>query len=431
MRIAHLLPGTGSFHCGTCLRDRALQLALRARGHTVTVVPLYLPSFPPEPGDGPVQMGALNLYLQHRLRLWRWLPRWLRDRLDSPRLLRRLSRSGGNTDPAHLGAMTVAMLRGEAGPFGPEIERLVAWFAGEPRYDVIALSNVLLAGLVRGLRRTGAAIVCTLQGEAPFLDALPEPHRGQAWHELGERCREIDAFVAVSRHYRDAVAPRLCLPAERVHVVHNGLPEAATAAPASATEASGPPALGFLARLCEQKGLPLLLDAFLLLRQAGAHPGLRLRVAGVLRGEDRPLLSRLQQRVRDAGLAAFVDWLPDLPDAQKDAFLRSLAVFCVPADAGESFGLFVLEAMAAGVPVVAPDHAAFPELLAHGGGALCAPGDARALAAAIADLLREPARARQLGEQGRLAVRHPFTATRMAAAVEAVYASVAQGRRTP
>lgn len=426
MRIAHLLPGTGSFHCGTCLRDHALLTALRLRGHEVVVVPMYLPSFPDEvPAAVPVQMGALNLYLQHHASWWRKLPQWLRDRLDSPRLLRWLSRRGGNTDPHKLGAMTVAMLQGEQGPFAAEIERLGAWFRQQEPFDVIALSNVLLVGVARSLRQGGARIACTLQGETSFLDELPEPHRGRAYELLRERGAELDVLVAVSRHYQEVMQARLQLPPERVHVVHNGLLfAAAEMLPPSAAM----PTIGYLARMCVQKGLPLLVDAFLRLHADGTVPGLRLGIAGVVRGEDRPLVAQLQAKLQAAGAGDAVSWHPNLDGAEKQAFLRSLSVFSVPADRGEAFGLYVLEAMAAGVPVVAPAHAAFPELLAHGGGVLCA-ADGAALAQALGGLLRDRAKARLLGLDGQRAVREHFTAARMAAAVEAVYATVAPAGR--
>jgi glycosyltransferase involved in cell wall biosynthesis len=87
----------------------------------------------------------------------------------------------------------------------------------------------------------------------------------------------------------------------------------------------------------------------------------------------------------------------------------------VPARYGEAFGLYVIEALAAGVPVVQPRHAAFPELVAAtGGGVLCEPEDPRSLADAIESLLRDPDHARRLGVAGREAVARDFSIERMA-----------------
>ena len=99
------------------------------------------------------------------------------------------------------------------------------------------------------------------------------------------------------------------------------------------------------------------------------------------------------------------------------SFLRSLTVFSVPALYGEGFGLYLIEAMAAGVPVVQPRHAAFPELVAATGGGLIAEANAAALASAIEGLLLAPAQLRSLGEAGRCAVAKLFTVDRMAGEV--------------
>jgi glycosyltransferase involved in cell wall biosynthesis len=125
-----------------------------------------------------------------------------------------------------------------------------------------------------------------------------------------------------------------------------------------------------------------------------------------------------------------VEFHPNLDRAAKLAFLRSLSAFSVPALYGEAFGLYVVEAMAAGVPVVQPRVAAFPELIeAAGGGVLCAAGDARALAEAIEELLLNPARAKALGEAGQRAVFERFSADAMARETLKVYGELAGKNR--
>ena len=126
----------------------------------------------------------------------------------------------------------------------------------------------------------------------------------------------------------------------------------------------------------------------------------------------------LRERLQAGGLLGDADFNPNLDRAGKLALLRSLSVFSVPARYGEAFGLYVIEALAAGVPVVQPRVAAFPELIeATGGGVLCAPDDPEALAEAIEGLLLDPARARALGEAGQRAVFERFSAGAMAQAV--------------
>ncbi|MBI3269019.1 MAG: glycosyltransferase family 4 protein [Planctomycetes bacterium] len=432
MRIAQLTPGTGSFFCGSCLRDNALVVALRALGHEAVSVPLYLPHLTDEEDasrGAPVFLGGINVYLQERSALFRRAPRWLDRLLDAPRLLRWASRRAGMTSPADLGTLTVSTLLGEEGRQAKELDRLAVWLASAegPRPAVICLSNALLVGLARRLRAaTGAPIVCTLQGEDAFLDGLPSPHRDDAWRTLAARAAEIDAFVAVSRYYGDTMTRRLGLRTERVHVVPNGIAlggfDVAAAAP-------DPPAVGYLARMCPAKGLDVLAEAFVKLKGGGRVPGLRLRVAGACTPEDEPFVASVRRRLAGAGCLADAEFRPNLDRVEKQAFLRGVTVFSVPATYGESFGLYVLEALASGVPVVAPRHAAFPEVLeATGGGLLCEPGDATALAAALESLLLDPARARALGLRGREAVLRDFGVARMARGVAGVLASVAAGR---
>ena len=124
-------------------------------------------------------------------------------------------------------------------------------------------------------------------------------------------------------------------------------------------------------------------------------------------------------------LMSAVEFHPNLDRVDKLAFLGSLSVFSVPALYGEAFGLYVIEAMAAGVPVVQPRTAAFPELIeATGGGVLCAPNDTQALADGIETLLLAPERARALGQAGARAVSENFSAESMAQASLRVYEQI-------
>jgi len=432
MRFMLLTPGTGHFFCGSCLRDDALGRALRQQGHDVEVVPLYLPMVLERPEDhsAPVHMGGINVYLQQKARVFRHLPRFVANWLDSPRLLRWLSSRSSMTDASDLGAITVSILRGECGRQEKEIDKLVAWIATQPRPDVIVVSNAMLTGVVRRLRESlGVPVVVTLQGEAPFLDALPASDRDAAWATLQERAREVDALVAVSADYRDEMQARLQIAPDRLHVVHNGIDLSDFEDEAPPPSERTPQTVGYLARMCRDKGLDTLVDAFVQLKVSGEHPQLRLRVAGVQLAEDRAFVDELRARLQAAGCLDAAEFLPNVDRAQKLALLRSCTVLSVPARYGESFGLYLLEAMAAGVPVVQPRHAAFPEVLdATGGGILCEPEDAQSLAAGLATLLRDPQRADQLGAQGRDAVRASFSSEHMARNVARICEALAAAR---
>ncbi len=427
MRIVQITPGTGNFYCGVCLRDRALARAFRAHGHDVTMLPMYLPHMADDSEgqpEAPMFYGGINVYLQQKFPIFRRTPAWLDRLLDSPALLRLAAKGAGMTTARDLGELTISTLRGEEGRQAKEVEKLVAWLKTQPPADVISLASVLLVGLVRRLRtELGAPVVCTLQGEDAFLDSLVEPYRQQAWELVAERCEDVARFVAPSRYYAELMGKRLRLPPEKVATVSNGI------AVEDFTPATPPvqPVIGYLARMHSSKGLHTLVDAFVELHRRGKVKGARLHIAGAQTTSDLPYIEQQKQKLAAAGLAAATQWHPNLEREQKVEFLRGLTVFSVPSTYGESFGLYLLEAWAAGLPVVQPRHAAFPELLAAtGGGVLCEPDDARSLASELESLLLAPDRLRQLGQNGRQAVCERYTAEVMTRRVEEVFAEAGQ-----
>ena len=427
MRILQLTPGTATFFCGSCLRDATLVKALRALGHDAVMAPLYLPLALEEPlTSDPVRLGGINVYLRHKLRALP-VPRFVQDLLDSPGLLRLAAGRSNMTGAADHAAMTVDLLAGENGDVAQEIAKLVSSLRASVRPEVVLLSNALLLGLARSLKEAlGAPLLCTLQGEAPFLDSLPEPFRSRAWQLLGERGREVDGFLAVSRYTAELMSERAGLERSKVHVVPNGI-ELDGLAPAAS--ASDPPVVGYVARLCRDKGLPVLVEAFLALREVPRFSSLRLVVVGTMIGADQRLVAELQGRIRAAGAQDAVEFHPNADRAKKLACLKRMTVFSVPATYGESFGLYVLEALACGIPVVEPRHGGLTELVeATGGGVLVEPDDTTALADGIARLLDDPARARGLGLTGQRAVARDFSAERMARDVERVCRMTATAR---
>jgi glycosyltransferase involved in cell wall biosynthesis len=412
MRILQLTPGTGNFYCGNCLRDNALVRGLRAKGHEVLMVPLYLPLVTDEPAENenaPIFLGGISMFLEQKFPAFRHMPEWLNRILSSSMLLRMAANLAGMTSAAQLGEATIAMLQSEPNRQAQEVERLIAWLRKQHPPDVICLSNALLGGLARRLKEEfKVPIVCSLQGEDSFLDALPEPFRAQAWELLAKRCSEMDHFVAVSQYFADLMRTRLGLPAEKVTVIYPGI---AMDGFKQASARPNPPVLAYLARIHPSKGLGTLADAFLKLKEWNRVPGLRLRVAGAMAGKDSQFAAEIQRRV--SRFSHEVEFLPNVDRERKLEFLSSATVFSVPATYGEAFGIYLLEAWASGVPVVQPRHAAFPELLAlTGGGLLCESDNPTSLAEALQQLLLNPTKASQLGEAGRKGVQQ-FTAETM------------------
>jgi glycosyltransferase involved in cell wall biosynthesis len=258
-----------------------------------------------------------------------------------------------------------------------------------------------------------------LQDEDAFVDPLPEPNRSMVWAAMAERAEHVDAFIAVSHYYAARMREAMSLPEDKVHVVYNGTVTEGCGEPRAAPD---PPVIGYLGRLCPSMGFDILVEAFIALKSREPFANVRLRMAGGWMSSDEPFLDAARSRLDEAGVAADAEFLPNPAREEKEEFLHGLSVLSVPARHAEAFGLFVLESLAAGVPVVVPRRGAFPELLdATGGGVLCEPDDAEALTDVLAELLAEPDRARALGEAGRSAVLRDFTVERMASDVLRVY----------
>jgi glycosyltransferase involved in cell wall biosynthesis len=418
LRIVQITPGAGKMYCGACLRDNALVMALRKLGHAATMAPLYLPLTLDEEDQTtgtPIFFGGINVYLEQQSAMFRKAPEWLHQALDSPSLLKLASGAAGNANPADLGPMTISMLRGEEGNQARELDNLLDWLRGE-KPDAASLSNALLVGMARRIRQELAVpILCSLQGEDWFLDMLPQPHRDLAWQTASERARDVDLFISPSRYYAELMQRRLNIPAEKMRVLPNGLNfDGFSAAPESAK--AGPPVLGYFARTSREKGLENLVQAFIAIKQRGRVPNLKLRIGGSCASTaDHRFVEELRGRLQNSGLLGDVEFHPNISRAAKQDFLRGLSVFSVPAEYGEAFGLYVIEALACGVPVVQPRHGAFPELIdATGGGVLYAAGELDALSTAIESLCLDPARARALGQAGQKAVREQFGMETMA-----------------
>lgn len=430
MRLLHLTPGTGNFHCGSCLRDNALIKALRARGHDAVMSPLYLPLVTDREAaspDQPVRAGGISLYLQQKLPWFHRLPAFVHLWLSHPALLRFASRGMGMTSARVLGEMTVGSLLGRQGRQWGEWRKLIEWIKTEARPEAVSLSNSLLSGLAPALAEdVGVPVICSLQGEDSFLDSLAEPWRTQAWAAMRQNARSVARFIAPSAYYQKLMAERFEVAPEAIAVLPNGLD--LTPFPVAEPDSNWP-SIGYLARMIQGKGLGTLVEAYIELMKRRRVPRARLRIAGAYTPSDETFVREQQQKLTAAGLADKVTWHPNLSYEEKLRFLSELSLFSVPATYGEAFGLYVIEALACGVPVVQPRHGAFPELIERtGGGRLCEPDDALSLAETLeALLLDEPARD-QLANRGLTAVRNEFTAVKMAERFEQVMLEVA-GKR--
>jgi glycosyltransferase involved in cell wall biosynthesis len=424
VNILFITAGAAGMYCGSCLRDNALAAELKSRGHDVLLVPLYTPTLTDEPNvsEERVFFGGISVYLQQRAGFFRSAPRIIDKLLDAPWLIKAASSGSISTNPQTLGEMTISMLKGQDGFQRKEFDKMIEWLASEPAPDVVQLPNALLASLAPPIRRAlKAPVHCTLQGEDLFLDGLPKQHRTDAIELIRRNAGSIDRFTAVSEYYADFMAKYLSVPREMIDVVPLGI-NLDGFDPRRDSTSGAPFAVGYLARIAPEKGLWGLCDAYVRFRQMPGVERARLEVAGYLAADQQTYLKDAERRLTSAGLVGEFHYRGALDRAQKIDFLRGLDVFSVPTVYVEPKGLFLLEAMACGVPVVQPRHGAFPEMLARtSGGILVEPGDTQSLADGLYELWKNPARRVELGRNGFDGVREHYSISRSADRMLEVY----------
>jgi len=245
---------------------------------------------------------------------------------------------------------------------------------------------------VRTLARavTGAPLVMHLHGRV---------RNESDYRPVHLRLSDVDMVIATSRAVADVVK------ADRVRVVYPGVP---IAEPSASSE---PWTIGAAGRLVPIKGYDRLLEAFVAL--LARHPEARLEIAG--EGPSRMDLERQARALGIGEAVTFLGWSDDLP-----AVMARWSLFVQPS-LEEALGITALQAMAAGLPVVASDVGGLPEIIEPGvTGVLVPPADVPALTAALAELLQQPERCKRLGEAAWWQA-HQFSEPRFAAGIADVY----------
>jgi len=422
MKILSITAGAAGMYCGSCSRDNALAAELLARGHDVTLLPLYTPTTTDEPNlsQDRVLFGGISIYLQQHLALFRKTPRFL-DRLwDSPRVIGAFASRSLSTDPKLLGDLTISMLEGEKGVLRKEFQKLIDWLADEPVPDVVNLPNSLLIGLAKPLKEAlNRPICCTLQGEDLFLDGLVEPYRRRAIDLIQQQVQHVDRFLAVSDYYAPVMSRLLGIPPERMAVVRLGINLSGYDRRRVDDDLFR---VGYFARISPEKGLHMLAEAYQQFRGRTQGAQIRLEAAGYLSRAHATYLMEVRERLESAGLLQEFTYHGALDRSGKLAFLRSLNVLSVPATYDEPKGVFLLEAMASGVPVVQPRRGAFTEIVEKtGGGVLVKAGDASALADGLYELWKDRALNETLSQRGFEAVRVNYGVAQSANQLLGVY----------
>ena len=393
MKILHIIPGSGgSFYCGNCMRDSKYVPALKALGHDVVKLPMYLPLFAnvKEESDTPVFYGAVSIYLKQLYPIFRRAPMWVDKLLNARPLLNLAAKYSGSTDARGLEEMTISMLMGEEGQQSEELGRMVDWIAEHYKPDVIHLSNALLLGLAPTLkRRLNSVLICSLQDEDVWVDVMEPRFRDHVWGLMQKAVSYVDGFVAVSDYYAQRMKESMKIPAEKLTSIHIGV---------DPTDYFPHPILnkkrtiGYVSRMCHDNGLDILVDAFIGLKQREGFEDVTLWITGGSTAVDKKYLDEIKKSLKKNNLSEQVNFHEDFSAEGLKNFYENVSVLSVPVRNGEAFGIYLLESMASGVPVIQPALGAFPEIAnISGGGVIYEPNEPAALTQALADTLSDPA----------------------------------------
>lgn len=425
MRILSITAGAAGMYCGSCFRDNALAAELLSRGHAVTLLPLYTPTRTDEANvsAGRVLFGGISVYLQQYSSIFRRTPRLLDKLWDAPWVIKAFAGRAVSTDARLLGDLTISMLEGDRGVLRKEFEKLLEWVRDEPAPDIVNLPNSLLIGLAAPLRAAlGCPVCCTVQGEELFLNGLVAPYRERALAMIREQVGQVDRFVAVSEYCARFMSELLAIPSSRIGVVPLGIRM-------DGYEARKPRdrgfSVGYFARVAPEKGLHELARAYALFRRRTPGAEVRLEAAGYMAPDQNTYLDEVRRTLDRAGLLGEFAYRGVLDRPAKLAFLSRLDVLSVPATYDEPKGMFLLEAMAGGVPVVQPRRGAFTEVVERtGGGLLIRPDSAEALADGLHALWSDRELTARLSARAFEGVRAHYTVDRSADRLLDLYHSV-------
>jgi glycosyltransferase involved in cell wall biosynthesis len=371
------------------MRDNKYVKALKDLGHDVIKVPMYLPLFDDahDLNDIPVFYGAVNIYLKMRFPIFRHIPAFIEHALDSKKVLQMAAHKAGSTRADGLEDMTISMLLGEEGRQKEELERMVDWLANEAKPDVVHLSNALLLGLARRIKqRLNVPVVCSLQDEDVWVNALPDKFRQEVWNLMSDRGKDIDVFIPVSHYFAGEILKHMEIRSDQIQTLYLGV-DPNDYFPVEITKKE--PVIGYISRMCEENGLEVLIDAFIEMRKNPELSVVKLKITGGKTGDDLHFIKEQKRKIANAKLTADVCWVEQFEGAERQLFFDSVRLISVPVLRGEAFGLYQLEAMASGIPMVQPALGAFPEVLGvSGGGVVYSPNQSEALAETLSSLIK-------------------------------------------
>ena len=423
MNIIQIIPGSGgSFYCGNCLRDSKYVDALRKQGHQVIKIPMYLPLFSDEHDitDIPIFYGAISTYLKQVYPIFRKMPDWFEKLLDSKPMMKIAASMAGSTRAKGLEDMTISMLLGEQGEQKEELDKMVNWIAEHCKPDVIHISNALLLGLARRLKeKTGVPVLCSLQDEDVWVDAMQPKFRQKIWDLMHTRSEDVDALVAVSKFFAETMKKLMNLPAEKVHTFYLGV-DADDYHFIPVKEK--PRNIGYISRMCHENGFDIVVDALIELKKKPGFEDVKLIATGGSTGDDEKYIKEQKRKIRENNLEDSFEIIDEFEGDTRHNFFKKVSLISVPVRIGEAFGMYLLESMASGVPVVQPALGAFPEIVGlSGGGVTYMPNSPEKLSETWAELLSNPEKLEKLSHDGYEGTKKKFNIHNHAAEIIGLY----------
>jgi glycosyltransferase involved in cell wall biosynthesis len=284
---------------------------------------------------------------------------------------------------------------------------MVDWIVENCDPDVIHLSNALLLVLAHKLGELmQVPVICSLQDEDVWVDVMKPSAAESVWKLMSSKAEEVAKFISVSDYYAGVMKEKMSLPEKKVTSVHIGVdPADYTFKPVSEKKRN----IGYVSRMCHSNGLDILVDAFILLKRRPGFEDVNLVLTGGSTGDDRKYIAELKHRLRENGLQQQLEIHDDFEEEGLREYLDKVSVVSVPVRNGEAFGIYLLECMVSGIPVVQPRLGAFPEIVGlTGGGVIYEENTPEALALALEKLLSDPVEMDRLSRTGKEGVVEHF-----------------------
>lgn len=412
MKIINIVPGFGgTFYCGNCLRDSGYTKSLIALGHDAMMVPIYLPltlEHGVEENEFPIFFGAVNVYLKQNFKIFRKMPAWMKRMFNSSSILRYAAKQAGSTRTDGLEEMTISMLRGKNGNQNAELQEMIDFLQKHIQPDIIHLSNALLLGLAEQIKeQLKIPVVCSLQDEDVWVDAMKDKYRDKVWNLMSEVGENVDAFISVSQYYANEMKRKMRIPDDKMYVVPIGLDYSLYK---YSEPAENPQAIGFLSRMYEEHGFGLFIDSYIKLKQDPEFKDVLLKLSGGYTADDKKYVKKQIKKLKKAGVYNDVEFIEDFMPEDRYKFFEKVTFLTVPVLKGEAFGIYQLESMLCGVPVVQPALGAFPEIIEQArGGITYSPNNVETIVEIWKKFLPDKEKIQELSKKGRETVEQNFS----------------------